>query len=84
MESQLNKDGTRSFLVDGVNKVEAISVLSRFDIELVDTIDAIFDSSGRVLDVEFVVLGSEADISFALDSITKFIRPYPKGFIHKR
>lgn len=84
MGIHLNDDGTKSFLVDVLDKTDVLTVLSKFDIEVVETEDAIFDGSGHVLAVDFTVWSSPEDISFALDSITKMVRPYPKGFAHKR
>ena len=84
MNSHLNKDGTRSFLIDALDKADAINALSKFNLEILEEEDAIFDSSGNVSVVEFVIRGSEDNVSFALDSITKMIRPYPASFRHKR
>jgi proteasome assembly chaperone (PAC2) family protein len=80
----LNKDGTISFLVNTIETEEAKSVLTKFDIQVLDTEDAVFNAAGGVTDVDFTVRGKREDISFALDSIVKMIRPYPEGFVHKR
>ena len=71
-------------MVEALDKTDVLTALSKFNIEVVETGDAIFDGSGHVLEVDFTVRSSAEDISFALDSITKMVRPYPKGFVHKR
>ena len=84
MGIHLNDDGTKSFLVDALDKTDVLTALSKFNIEGVETGDAIFDGFDRVSAVDFTVRSSVEEISFALDSITKMVRPYPKGFAHKR
>jgi len=79
----LNEDGTISFLVNAMETEEAKALLAKFDIQVLDTQDAVFDGAGVVTDVDFTVRGKDEDISFALDSMIKMIRPYPQGFVHK-
>lgn len=81
MDSHLYEDGSRGFLVDAVDKSDALTALAKFGIEVISTEDAIFDGADRVLEVEFIVKCSNDDFSFALESITKMVRPYPKGYV---
>ncbi len=87
MEAYPNGDGTISILVDAQDKNDALIVFSKFNIEVVETYDAIFNSkTGKVSNVDFTVRASEADVSFALASSTKMLttRPYPPEFVHRR
>ncbi len=79
----INADGTKSFLIDAVDKNDAIVALAKFNISVLKTEEAIFSDSGKVLDIDFTVDAKDEEISFALDSMTKMLRPYPKGFVHK-
>jgi hypothetical protein len=83
MQTYRNEDGTESFLVDAMDAEEAKAVLAKFDVEFVDSENALFDGQGRVTDVDFTVKGKNDDISFALESMVKMTRPYPKAFVHK-
>ena len=71
-------------MVDAMDVEEAKAVLARFDVDFFDLENALFDGAGRVTDVDFTVRGKDEDISFALESMVKMIRPYPKSFVHKR
>jgi hypothetical protein len=84
MRPYQNEDGTKSFLVDAKEIGEAKAVLAKFAIDFIDSQNAVFDDQGDVTDVDFTVRGQDDDISFALDSMVKIIRPYPEGFMHKR
>ena len=84
MHSHLYEDGSRSFLVGAADKSDALTALAKLNIEVLATEDAIFDGRGNVSDVDFLVKCSEHDFSFAMDSITKMVRPYPKGFVFKK
>jgi hypothetical protein len=84
MHSHLYEDGSRSFLVDVIDKSDALTALAKFNIEVLATEDAIFDGHGKVLDVDFLVRCTNNDLSFAMDSITKMIRPYPKDYVFKK
>lgn len=76
-------NGNKSFLVDSLDKKDVETALSKHGIHIEKIIDAMFGIEGKVLMVDFVVSASDAEISFALDSITKLVRPYPKGFTHQ-
>jgi hypothetical protein len=83
MQPYRNEDGTKSFLVDAMDSDEAKAVLAKFGVEFVGSEDALFDGTGRVADVDFTVRGRDDEIAFALESMVKMVRPYPKNFTRK-
>ncbi len=79
-----NEDGTLSILVDAQDKHDVLHSFARHSIDVVAQEDAIFSGAGKVYSIEFTLRAKEDDILFALDSSTKFIRPFPKSYSRVR
>ena len=77
METYLHKDNTRGFFVDIGDKSSIEAALNRNGIVIVSVEEAF--RVNEILVFEFRVKAEESEIAFALDSMVKLIRPYPRG-----
>ncbi len=78
----INEDGSIAILVDSLalNTVEVS--LAKHNIEVVERNEAIFLKESMVY--ELVLRASRDDISFAIASGTKSLRPFPPDYQHRR
>ena len=73
-----NDDGTKSFLGDAMELSQIRVALNKQNISIIHEEDALFNSKGKVVDIDFTVDGPNEDRSFALQDMIKYIRPYYK------